>query len=122
MNRLRGVGTLEAATGGLVVARTELVLRTVTGAAPPTAVVAVARILGARMLAQGVLAAVAPSRRVALGGAATDVAHAASMAPVIRWFPAQRRAALASAVAAAGFAAGQALAARAPKAAGKARP
>jgi hypothetical protein len=55
------------------------------------------RILGTRMLAQGLLVLVSPRRRLVLAGAAIDLAHAASMIVAMVLLPAQRRAATASA-------------------------
>ena len=107
--RLRAVGLAEAAAGAVVLARAATVVRALRdGAAPPAPVVAVARVLGARMLAQGLLAAAVPDRRIGLGGAATDLSHALSMVPVVWRMPAHRRPALSSAVVAIGFAAAQA--------------
>jgi hypothetical protein len=55
------------------------------------------RILGARMLAQGLLEFVRPRRRLVLVGAAVDIAHAVSMIVPVVLLPAQRRTAAASA-------------------------
>jgi hypothetical protein len=62
---------------------------------PPTWL---ARLLGARLLAQAVVQFARPRRNSALAGAAIDAAHASSMIPVAALLPAYRRIALASAL------------------------
>ena len=55
------------------------------------------RVLGGRLLVQGVLEYIRPRRSVVLAGAAVDTAHAASMIAAAALLPAYRRTALASA-------------------------
>ncbi len=55
------------------------------------------RVLGARLLVQGLLEYVRPRRRVLLVGAAIDLAHAASMLALLLLLPVYRRTASASA-------------------------
>lgn len=122
---LRGVGGVEATIGALVLARpAELLHALRDGASSPTAVVVVARILGARMLAQGAMTVAAPGRRAGLGGAATDLSHALSMVPLAARVPGYRRPALVSAAVATVLAAAQLAATRrkAPQAAPRERP
>jgi hypothetical protein len=59
----------------------------------------VARLLGARMVAQAALD-LAAGRRVLALGVAVDLAHAASMVPVVALWPLHRRTAAVSAAAA----------------------
>ena len=59
------------------------------------------RVLGGRLLTQGVLEYTRPRRAVVLAGAAVDTAHAASMIAAVVLLPAYRRTATASAVEAA---------------------
>jgi hypothetical protein len=63
-------------------------------AAPPVAII---RALGARRVAQHVLALAAPRRTVVLLSAATDALHAASMVAAAVIWPRYRRSALVSA-------------------------
>lgn len=72
----------------------------------------IARILGARHLAQACLSGPAPTIAVLALGAEVDAAHAASMIGLAVSGPRWRRAALASAAVAAGFATAGGLAAR----------
>lgn len=68
--------------------------------APPQkeAPTAVARLLGARLLAQSVLEYARPTRNVAVAGLAVDVVHAGSMVLIATADPQYRRVALASAL------------------------
>jgi hypothetical protein len=79
--------------GALLVARPRAVTRTVGGSSPPALVV---QLLGARMLAQGLIQALRPSRGVLLGGCGVDAVHALSMVAAALRYPAYRRSALAS--------------------------
>lgn len=101
-----GFGLLELAAPGLVARR-------LSGQRPDSRVAMVARVLGARHLAQACLSGPAPTAAVLALEAEVDAVHAVSMIGVAvlsrRWRPA----ALASAAVAAGFAAAGGLAARA---------
>jgi hypothetical protein len=55
------------------------------------------RVLGGRLLVQGLLEYMWPRRSVVLAGAAVDTAHAASMVAAAALLPAYRRTAIASA-------------------------
>ncbi|MDQ6850331.1 MAG: hypothetical protein M3070_10280 [Actinomycetota bacterium] len=55
------------------------------------------RVLGGRLLAQGLLEYISPRRSVVLTGAAVDIAHAASMIAATALLPPFRRTAAASA-------------------------
>jgi hypothetical protein len=111
LTRLTAAGWL--GVGAYLVTRPEQALAVVGQPAPPQALVAITRVLGARTALQNVVVLAAPTRPVVLVGAAVDVTHALSMlGAALRW-PAYRRAALASAAAAATAAAlGRASAAR----------
>jgi hypothetical protein len=65
------------------------------GTPPPSWLV---RLLGARLLVQGLLLMARPGRRLVLVGAAVDGTHAASMVAVALQWPEYRRAAVVSAV------------------------
>ncbi|PRY12054.1 hypothetical protein [Kineococcus rhizosphaerae] len=65
--------------------------------------VAVARVLGARHLAQALVTGAFPRRTVLLAGAAGDAAHGASMLALARLDPARRRVALLDALVATGW-------------------
>lgn len=80
------------------------------GGSPPSWLV---RVLGARTVVQGAAEAMRPTRGVFLVGIAVDITHAASMLLAARIWPQYRRAALASAGAAATSAAGGVLLIRA---------
>ena len=80
-----------------------------TGEAPSQRARTVARILGARHLAQAALTLWRPRPAVLFAGAGIDACHAASMAALAAWDPRMRRAGIADAVAAAAFTATGAL-------------
>lgn len=80
-------------------------LRLATGRAPSPKARTVARVLGARHLAQAVLTLCRPRRPVLLAGAGIDVCHAASMLALAAAQPPMRRAGLTDAAAATAFAA-----------------
>lgn len=65
---------------------------------PPAGIV---RVLGARLLAQGLIQFLRPRRQIVLTGIAVDGLHAASMIPIIALVPGYRRTAAASAAEAA---------------------
>jgi hypothetical protein len=98
--RCEAAGTLCAARAAygdalLVVPRHALGGRRL-GAAEPGAA-GLARVLGVRQLAEALLLARRPARRVLLAGAAVDAAHAASMVVLCALSPRRRRLAAASA-------------------------
>ena len=82
------------------------------GGQPDSRTCAVARVLGARHLAQAGVTAACPSRAVLLTGAGTDLAHAASMLAVAAVDRRKRRASLADAATATTFAAAGLITAR----------
>jgi hypothetical protein len=89
--------------GAAMLARPRDVVRMLCGDAPMPPVVLV-RVLGARQLVQELVVLAAPSRRVLVGAAATDVMHAVSMVAAALVWPEYRRPALTSAAAATGSA------------------
>jgi hypothetical protein len=89
--------------GAAMLARPRDVVRTLCGDAPMPPVVLV-RVLGARQLVQELVVLAAPSRRVLVGAAATDVMHAVSMVAAALLWPEYRRPALTSAAVATGSA------------------
>ncbi|MDQ6849449.1 MAG: hypothetical protein M3070_05640 [Actinomycetota bacterium] len=109
MQTLAGADTV---LGLALLARPETLARAAGGRTARVPAPWIPRLLGGRLLAQGVIASWRPSRTVALGGAAVDAAHSLSMVAAAVAFPQYRRIALASA-ALAGLSAGiGALAAR----------
>ena len=93
----RGLAGLQCLGGAVLIARPRAITQAVGGASPPTPLV---RLLGARMLAQGVVESLRPTRGVILGGSGVDAAHAVSMLAAAARYPDYRRAALTSAAAA----------------------
>jgi hypothetical protein len=98
--RIRGGRTLAEAqclTGAALVLRPTTVASTVGGTdgAPPRWLV---RLLGARLLTQGLVQAVCPVRQIMIAGAAADLLHSLSMCGAAIALPRYRRAALSSAV------------------------
>jgi hypothetical protein len=91
------LGLAQVGGGALLVARPGEVGRAVSsgGGRPPAP--AVVRLLGARMLAQGIVVALFPRRRVCRAAGVVDGAHAASMLGLAAVTATYRRAALASA-------------------------
>jgi hypothetical protein len=77
------------------------VIRACTGHSPSRQACRVARVLGARHLAQAVITAWAPEPGLVVAGAAADLCHAASMLVFAGANPALRRAELADGFAAA---------------------
>lgn len=95
MSLVRVLGAATATAGAVLAAGTPAVGGWVSGRGtpPPSWLV---RLLGARLLVQGLLEVARPDRRLVLGGAAVEAMHAASMvAAALRW-PQYRRAALVS--------------------------
>jgi hypothetical protein len=90
----RGLAGLQWLGGAVLIARPRAITQVVGGASPPTPLV---RLLGARMLAQGVVDSLHPTRGVILAGVGLDAAHALSMLAAAARYPDYRRAALASA-------------------------
>jgi hypothetical protein len=92
----RQLAVARCCTGAALLSRPDPVSRLVSGSEslPPAWLV---RILGARMLVQGLLEVVRPRRGLVLAGAAVDLAHAVSMIGPVVLLPAQRRTAAASA-------------------------
>ena len=111
MNHRRTIGRVLAGLGGLwglaLLVRPE---RVVAALCPefPRSKLWVARVLGARLVAQSAVVLAVPARRTVRATAAVEALHAASMAPLLR-SPRYRRAALISG----GWAACYAAAARA---------
>lgn len=83
-------------TGVALLARPDAVTGLIAGGEtrPPAWLV---RVLGGRLLAQGLLECTRPCRGVVLAGAAVDAAHATSMVTAAVLLPAYRRTAVASA-------------------------
>jgi len=98
-----------ACYGAALLCAPGLALGLVTGQAPGQRARAVARILGARHLAQAVLTLWRPRPAVFLAGAGIDACHAVSMVALAAWDPRMRRAGIADAAAAAAFTATGAL-------------
>jgi hypothetical protein len=103
------IGTLLAAGqcigGAVLLLRPDPVRRALsssTSAPPPGWVV---RLLGGRLIAQGIVTTVRPDRAVVLTSVGVDAVHAASMILTAALLPRYRRAALVSAAAASGSAA-----------------
>ena len=91
---VRVLAAARACLGLLLVVVPRVVVRYVGGAAPPAAVV---RVLGARLVAQAVVAATHPEPYVVGVGAAVDAVHGASMIAAALALPRYRRSALFSA-------------------------
>jgi hypothetical protein len=98
-----------ACYGAALLCAPGLVLGLATGQAPSPRARAVARILGARHLAQAVLTFWRPRPAVFLTGAGIDACHAASMLALAVADPRMRRAGIADAATAAAFTATGAL-------------
>jgi hypothetical protein len=108
---LRAVAGVQALLGAALLARPERIGQAVTAGHGQDPAAWLIRILGLRMLGQGVLELVRPGRRLVLAGAAVDLCHALSMLGVGLCWPRFRRAALVSAGAATAAAAAGAAAA-----------
>jgi len=98
-----------ACYGAALLCAPGLALGLATGQAPSQRARAVARILGARHLAQAVLTLWRPRPAVFLAGAGIDACHAVSMVTLAVWDPRMRRAGLADALTATAFTATGAL-------------
>jgi hypothetical protein len=94
----RGLAGWQCIGGALLLARPRTIARRVGGTSPPPLLV---QLLGARMLAQGLLESARPTRAVLLAGCGVDAAHALSMLAAAVRFPDYRRPALTSGTAAA---------------------
>ena len=96
-SRLQAVAAAQAVLGGALFGWPARIGQAVsTGRGQPPAAWLV-RVLGLRMLVQGILELVRPGRRLVLAGAAVDLCHALSMLGVGLCWPRFRRAALVSA-------------------------
>lgn len=96
MIRVRVLGAATAAMGAALAVGAPALGGWVAGGGTPTPSWLV-RLLGARLLAQGLLDVARPDLRLVRAGAAVDATHAASMIAVALEWPQYRRAALASA-------------------------
>jgi hypothetical protein len=101
----RALQMARASYGVALLLQPGLVIRLATGRLPGQRACRVARLLGARHLAQATLTAVAPLPAVFGAGAEVDALHAASMLMLAAVDRAARRAALTDTVAEAAFAA-----------------
>jgi hypothetical protein len=87
---VRAAAAVPAAAGAVLLTCPRQVVRRVA-AEQTVPWVAVARVLGGRLVLQQVLVAVRPTRRRVLAWAAVDALHAASMVPAAALWPAHRR-------------------------------
>jgi hypothetical protein len=101
----RALQLTRAGYGAALLLRPALAIRLATGRLPSRRACQVARLLGARHLAQATLTAVAPRPAVFAAGADVDALHAASMLMLAAIDRPARRTALTDAVAEAAFAA-----------------
>lgn len=92
----RTVSGLHLLAGAALTARPRAVADRLSGPGERPAPAWVTRVLGARMLAQGMVEAVRPTPDLLLAGALVDMTHAASMVPAAEWWREYRRAAIAS--------------------------
>ncbi|HET8768732.1 MAG TPA: hypothetical protein VFM86_15505, partial [Pedococcus sp.] len=100
---LRGLGVLSVVQGAAYLLATRRLLELVAGRPPAPAEVPVTRVLGARLIAQGVVLCLAPASelpRVGRRTAAVDGVHGLSMAALAGASPRHRPVALASALSA----------------------
>lgn len=100
---LRGLGVLTLAQGAAYLRATRRLLELVAGRGPATAEVPVTRVLGARLVAQGLVLCLAPASELPRLGrrtAAVDGVHGLSMAVLAGISPRHRPVALASAASA----------------------
>jgi hypothetical protein len=97
------VPAARACYGAALLAAPGAALRLATGRLPGSRARTVARVVGARHLAQAVLTAWCPEPVVFAAGAGVDLCHAASMLALAAADPALRRAGLADAMAATAF-------------------
>lgn len=98
MRAVQAFGVGRAVAGTLLLLRARRVVRSVHGGSPPRGAVALARLLGAREAAEGVLLAVRPDRPVARVAATVDTLHLVTMLLVARRGGPFRRLAAAGAV------------------------
>lgn len=110
------LGAVRGGYGALQLATPALVSERLQGRPLDTRARTVARILGARQLAQAVVSGREPGYSVLALGVEADLLHALSMLGLAAVSPARRRAALTDTLIAASFAAAGALAARAASA------
>jgi len=101
----RALQLIRAAYGTALILAPDRTIRLATGRAPGRRTRRVARLLGARHLAQTALTAVAPRPAVFAAGGQVDAVHAASMLLLAAVGDSGRRAALTDALAEAAFAA-----------------
>jgi hypothetical protein len=102
VNRRTATGIVRASalerclTGTLLLGVPDAVTSVIAGEQPRPRTPLV-RVLGGRLLIQGLVECIWPRRSVVLAGAAVDTAHAASMIAAAALLPAHRRTAIASA-------------------------
>jgi hypothetical protein len=94
---VRALAALRCVEAAALLTRPGTIGRAIAGRDPVPAAW-VLRLLGARMLAQGVVELAWPVREVVLTGTVVDASHAASMVGAAAVLPTHRRAAIASAV------------------------
>jgi hypothetical protein len=116
---VRWAGAARACYGAVLLLMPGRVIAAATGRAASRRACVVARVLGARHLAQAVVCGLLPTRPVIAAGATADELHAASMLALSAIAPGVRRAVLADAVTATALAAaGEASLRRDPAAGG----
>lgn len=98
---LRALGLAEAAWGAALLAAPGRLVAAAHGGPPPPRSTGVARVLGARQLAQGALTALTAGPRVTGGAAAVEGLHGTSMVALAAASSRYRRLALVSAAVAA---------------------
>jgi hypothetical protein len=94
---VQALGVAQAASGALLIGRPARVARAVSGSATAHPAPWLVRLLGMRLLGQGLTGALWPHPNVAAVGAAVDATHAASMIATAAVAPRYRRPALTSA-------------------------
>lgn len=94
MMRFDGGRLVRLGWAGVLLVAPERVLALAHGGPVPPAAVALARVLGARHLAQGAITAATGNRAVAVAGTASDVLHIGSLLLVAALSPQWRRLAL----------------------------
>lgn len=97
----RALSVVRASYGLALLSVPGPMIRAMTGAPVASRSLAVARVLGARQLAQAAICGLAPTRRLIAAGAAVDGLHGASMLALAGAEPRLRRALLAETVIAA---------------------
>ena len=103
--RSRGIELIRAVWGAALLVAPGAVLSGALRADPDPRAVVVARILGARHLAQAALSGLRPTRETLMLGVGVDAIHAATAVGLAAADPHRARAALADALVAAGWAA-----------------